>query len=215
MPRLCPGRDTSSLYSSQALLVSKPYTELCYQKLSQPKVPYSQPWSLEPTSPLLHLLSIKHLCGTQSIPGLSRALGTSSEQHRGCPLRLRWVTDSWLQSSGIKVGREKQREPRGTLQGDPTRGGFQEEVIFKLRLERCIAIAWQTGLGAGRVVQAELRLSGKAQSRAGESEWSARGGGSRGEAGRCTQHPPSDFMGSPLPSSPPKGKATRRGGLRT
>lgn len=41
------------------------------------------------------------------------------------------------------------------MQGDPTRGGFQGEVIFKLRLDGCVAITWRTGVGVGRAFQAE------------------------------------------------------------
>ena len=42
---------------------------------------------------------------------------------------------SWSQISGIWA-----------LQGDSSRGGFQEEVIFKLRPEGCVAIIQQTHL---------------------------------------------------------------------
>lgn len=84
-----------------------------------------------------------------------RPWGFNGEQHRGCPLPSRRVINSCSQPSGIKVGRKKQREPRSTLQGDSTRGGFQEEVIFKLKLEGCVAITQQIQVGQGRALQAE------------------------------------------------------------
>lgn len=86
--------------------------------------------------------------------------GSSCEQHRGCILPLRRVKDSWLQPSGIKVGRGEQKEPWSTLEGDPTRGDFQEEVMFKPSLEGWVTITQQTWVGEGRALQVEIICEG-------------------------------------------------------
>ena len=89
-PYLCPGcaQDISPPCSSQALLLSKPYSEFCHQRLSQLKVPCSQPWCPESTSPSLYLFTIKHLCGTHSLPGPSQSLGIQLGTTQRLPLTL-------------------------------------------------------------------------------------------------------------------------------
>lgn len=112
-------------------------------------------------------LSSAHLCSctdsplnmymdtqyARSVPGTGDHLCTAQK----LPLTLK-KGDGRLPSRGIKVGRGRQRELWGALQGDPTRRGFQEEVILELRLEGRVAMTrgtGRTGLGAERAFQAE------------------------------------------------------------
>ena len=94
------------------------------------------------------------------------------------------MIDGWLQPGRIKVGRGKQ----STLQGDPTRGGLQEEIILKLRLEGCVAITQHRGGGRkgvpGRMkicLQTDEEMSlprGAGESGVGrKSQWVRLGGG--------------------------------------
>lgn len=98
------------------------------------------------------------------------------------------VIDSWLQPRGTKVGRETQ----SPLQGDPTREGFQEEIIFKLRLEGCVAITQHRG-GGGKGIPGRTKIclhrDEETSSPRGAGESGGRRRGPRGEAGRWVWHP--------------------------